>query len=457
MTTAESTVVRPVDTIEPDDAVQPKHHRRHLHLAALTILLTLAAAAIVFGIASAVHIHRSHLALVATDHRLGTTRAHLATTRSGIVSTTTLRDGRRKADTQTVLEISATQQKLNAASQTSSLKSINIATLQACLSGVRSANAAVTAANPQGAVASLTAASSACLTLDGSSGGLAYPYDFPDPFVLTVGAEYYAFSTNAAVGNIQLIQSSDLSHWTAVGDALPKVAGWARPDTTWAPSVLQRGATYVMYYTVEDQASGVECVSEATATQPQGPYVDTSVAPLVCQTDIGGSIDPSPFVDAGGTPYLQWKSVGVTGQPATLWSQQLTPDGTALVGPAPAVLLQPTEAWQHGVIEGPTLILWGGHYVLFYSANDWETASYAIGAADCAGPLGPCTELSGQPLLASAEGFSGPGGPSIFTDTQGNPWMAFHAWLPGHVGYPNSRSFFLRRISITNGVPQVDP
>jgi hypothetical protein len=457
VTTAESTIVRPVDTIEPDDAVRPKPHRRRLHLAALAVLFTLTVAATVFGVTSAVHIHRSHLALVATAHHLGTTRVDLATTRTGIVSTVALRDGRSKASAQTVSEIAATQEKLNAASETSSLKSINIATLQACLTGVRIANAAVTAADPQGAVASLTAASSACLTLDGSSGGLAYPYDFPDPFVLTVGTEYYAFSTNSAVGNIQLIQSSDLTHWSAVGDALPKVAAWARPDTTWAPSVLQRGATYVMYYTVEDQASGVECVSDATATQPQGPYVDTSVAPLVCQAVIGGSIDPSPFVDTDGTPYLQWKSVGVTGQPATLWSQQLTPDGTALVGPAPAVLLQPTEAWQQGVIEGPTMVLSGGHYVLFYAANDWETANYAIGAADCTGPLGPCTETSGQPLLASAEGFSGPGGPSIFTDAQGNLWMGFHAWLPGHVGYPNSRPFFLRRISITDGVPQVDP
>jgi hypothetical protein len=35
--------------------------------------------------------------------------------------------------------------------------------------------------------------------------------------------------------------------------------------------------------------------------------------------------------------------------------------------------------------------------------------------------------------------------------------MAFHAWLPGEIGFPHSRPLFLRRITITGGVPQVGP
>ena len=50
---------------------------------------------------------------------------------------------------------------------------------------------------------------------------------------------------------------------------------------------------------------------------------------------------------------------------------------------------------------------------------------------------------------------SGPGGPDVFTDSQGNLWLAFAAWLPGKVGYPNSRPLFLRRITITGGSAQV--
>ena len=123
----------------------------------------------------------------------------------------------------------------------------------------------------------------------------------------------------------------------------------------------------------------------------------------------------------------------------------------------PTALLTPTRSWQGGVVEGPDLVLSGGQYLLFYSANNWETSSYAVGYATCTGPLGPCTDASPQPLVASGPQFAGPGGPSVFADPKGNLWMAFHGWLPGKWGYPNSRLLFVRPMTITGGVPQLDP
>src|ERR1700686_1478860 len=55
----------------------------------------------------------------------------------------------------------------------------------------------------------------------------------------------------------------------------------------------------------------------AASRPPIGPFIDTSAAPFACQTTLGGSIDPSPFVNADGTPYLVWKSTGAGGQPTT--------------------------------------------------------------------------------------------------------------------------------------------
>jgi hypothetical protein len=97
----------------------------------------------------------------------------------------------------------------------------------------------------------------------------------------------------------------------------------------------------------------------------------------------------------------------------------------------------------------------GSSYDLFYAGNNWQTASYAIGMASCTGPLGPCTPSSSQPILSSDATMSGPGGPDVFTDSQGNMWLAFAAWLPGKVGSPNSRPLFLRRITIAGGAAQV--
>jgi hypothetical protein len=50
---------------------------------------------------------------------------------------------------------------------------------------------------------------------------------------------------------------------------------------------------------------------------------------------------------------------------------------------------------------------------------------------------------------------AGPGGESVFADTAGNFWIAFHAWLPGAVGFPNSRDLSLRRLSFSGSAPSV--
>ena len=244
-----------------------------------------------------------------------------------------------------------------------------------------------------------------------------------------------------------MIQSSDLTHWTVVGDALPHVASWARSGDTWAPGVFDLQGTFVLYYAAVDAASGKECISVAVAGVAQGPFVDDSTAPLVCQLDLGGSIDPSPFVDAAGTPYLVWKSEGADGQPPAIWSQQLASNGLSLAGTGPQILLRPSQSWEGGVVEGPFIVPWSGRYYLFYSANNWNSAQYTIGVAVCQGPTGPCVKPLDHPLVASQGDLSGPGGPSVFTDSSGAPWMAFHAWVPSAVGYPNNRFLFLRPVT----------
>jgi len=416
-------------------------------LAALAAVLVAAASYDVITVSSD---HRVNAALRTDEARVSRARSALSHTRSGIASTTATLEARRQAAARDADEIGAATRSLDASAQTNYFQTLDIATLRTCLSGVSTATSDLASADLQGAVTSITAASTACGTLDSANGGLVYPFNFPDPFVLSVGHGYYAFATNSAAGNIQIIESSDLTRWTTVGDALPHLPSWAKPGNTWGPSVLQRGSTFVLYYSVLDGTTGEECISEAVATQPAGPYIDSSKKPLVCQLNLGGSMDPSPFVSPDGTPYLTWKSQGANGQPATLWAEQLSPSGTG-IGHTPLALLTPTQSWQAGVVEGPDMVVEGGQYLLFYSGNNWQTAEYAIGVADCRGPLGPCTDSSAQPLLASGPAFSGPGGPSVFTDTDGDLWMAFHAWLPGQVGYPNNRPLFVLRITITGG------
>ena len=272
--------------------------------------------------------------------------------------------------------------------------------------------------------------------------------DFADPFVLRVGATYYAYATNAGA-SVPVVRSTDLAHWQPVGDALPVLPAWAAAGFTWAPSVLPRGGVFVMYYTAFDRVSARLCVSRAVSSRPEGPFVDPGARPLHCDNARGGAIDPSPFVDRKGVPYLLWKTEGKGKEPARIWIARLRDDGLALAGAA-TPLLRPDQPWEGAVVEGPSMVFAGGRYWLLYSANRWESAAYAVGWASCPSPTGPCTKGRG-PALSSTSAMAGPGGQEVFTDRGGALRVAYHAWSPAKVGYPaGRRSLHLGRLQVSN-------
>jgi len=436
----------------------PRPPRRSHGPVAVVLAAVLAVGALAFALHERAALDATRARVASARHTLATDDADLASTRAGVRTTTAQLDA-RQASVATAFEALVTaRNQLTGAAGDVQLQQLDLATLHSCLDGVEQATLSEAGGDDQSAVDDLTGVSASCTSLDATQtgSGLVYPFDFPDPFVLTVGNEYYAYASNSAAGNIQIIESSDLTHWTTVGDALPHLASWAQPGATWAPSVLHLGSSYILYYSAIFGTSGEQCVSAATSATPQGPFLDTSTEPVVCQLGQGGSLDPSPYVDTTGQPYLTWKSEGTGSQGPVLWAQPLGPSGTGLLPGTPTALLQPGATWQGGVVEGPDMVDLGGTYALFYSGNQWSTAAYAVGEVGCAGPLGPCQPATGAPLLASGPAFSGPGGESVFADAQGTLWMAFHAWLPGEVGYPHSRVLFLRRLTVTGGVPTVD-
>lgn len=353
-------------------------------------------------------------------------------------------------------DLASTNQALTSVQAAQTVVAQYSAERDSCISGLRVATSALQQADPAGAVAALRNAAAACSAALAAATGARFPYDFPDPSVLAVGSRFYAYSTNSGAGNIQVLVSSDLVRWSIVGDGLAGLPGWASPGATWAPSVMALGSGYLAYYTVRDIGSGLECVTVAASTSPAGPFVDTSKAPLVCQA--GGSIDPSPFVDATGTAWLLWKSEATATTPATIWSQPLNADGlTFQAATTPTPLLSPDQSWEHGVVEAPSMIQIRGVDYLFYSGALWTTAGYAEGVSVCAGPAGPCHRTVSGPVLASAGLLAGPGGGDAFTTPAGTVWLAFHAYTQPDVGYPNSRTLHFAAVTIVNGVVVVTP
>ena len=263
--------------------------------------------------------------------------------------------------------------------------------------------------------------------------------DFPDPFVLRAGDTFYAYSTNGDRGNVPTATSKNLADWTVGGDAMPELPPWAKKGSTWAPEVMRVGAGYLLYFTARSRRHDLQCVGVAASASPAGPFVSTAEEPLVCQRELGGSIDPSPFRDADGRLFLYVKNDGNNPRarkPTEIWAFPLAADGLTLAGEGKPVLRDHAK-WEGGLIEAPTMVHAPTGYVLFFSGNDfaWQRdqrlSAYAIGYATCDGPQGPCREAGDKPLLYSfsgAEGcLSGPGHQAVFN--VGERWfIAFHAW-----------------------------
>jgi hypothetical protein len=291
--------------------------------------------------------------------------------------------------------------------------------------------------------------------------------NFPDASIISDGGTYYAYSAPTGGAYLPVMASTDLVHWTArpaypggmfgdpyFNDAMPTAYPWGvdRPGSgrmtkeLWAPGAARIGGNVVVFHAVRMSLSTDRfCIGASVSPDPLGPFTPVGSGPLVCgvQGDPNGSIDPQPFVDVDGRAYLVWKSEGVPGsQPTRIWSQPLDGSGTAFApGSSPHALLETSAPWEGDVIENPAMVRWNGRLLLFYSANEWTSANYAIGYAECPSVDGPCTKVTnGGPLLGSNGTRLGPGGPAPFVDASGRLRLGYHYWLTPYVGYPANAS-----------------
>ncbi len=220
-----------------------------------------------------------------------------------------------------------------------------------------------------------------------------------------------------------------------------------------------------MYYspTVLGARPVQHCIAVATSNSAVGPFT-SKPDPLVCDRTMGGDIDAEVFVDPAGTNgrshpnYLIWKSdnnstpgAGVPG----VWAQPLSNNGLTLNG-APVRIYQADQPWQHSLIEAPQMVLSpSGTVFLFYSASGFAAPDYAMGAAQCAGPVGPCRDVSPSPLVASNLQGPGPGEETAFTAGDGSLWLVYNPWYSVAPFYPILRPAEAIRIAWNGSGPYV--
>ncbi|KAK8222571.1 glycosyl hydrolase [Phyllosticta paracitricarpa] len=279
--------------------------------------------------------------------------------------------------------------------------------------------------------------------------------DFPDPSIIKHAGSWYAFATTNGKGiNVQVAVSPDFVSWTVVQgyDALPRTGNWSDPGPVlWAPDINTNDyGQFILYYAARKRGQTSYCVGAAYAYTPTGPFTPLE-EPIACNTEGGGSIDPSGFLDTDGERYLLYKidgnHLGLGGScnnwPATrqtpIMLQRMWPDGITPQGP-PTMILDRSDR-DGPLIEAPSMTRTAdGKYVVFFSSNCFTSDLYDISYAFADKIDGPYTKY-GPLAKTGIGGLQSPGGADVAADGQ---HLVFHAAGANGTG----RNMYTARITI---------
>jgi arabinan endo-1,5-alpha-L-arabinosidase len=329
------------------------------------------------------------------------------------------------------------------------------------------------------------------------SGTGALVESWADPIIISgTDGYFYAYATSDPLhdgdrsgGNlnfhkIPMARSTDLIHWTYIGDAFTANPAYADPGAgLWAPDVRFFDGQYYMFYAVtdvNDATSGEpgciydRAIGVATAPAPDGPWTH-SAQPVVYPRRGGGgcnfydTIDPA-FLEVSPTlRYIYYGSYY-----GGIWARQLLTNSIETVQ---AGEVQVAIANRY---EGAYVLPRNGFYYLFASATDCcrgPLTGYSVFAGRSANPTGPFLDeygfsmdedvsgaRAGGHLVISMNGnrWVGPGHNAVITDTAGQDWFVYHAIDRGNPYFSdpnpfnvNKRPMLLDRLDWYNGWPTV--
>lgn len=311
-------------------------------------------------------------------------------------------------------------------------------------------------------------------------------YNVHDPAIIKSGEYFYSYSTDVAFGNtvrsgLQVRKSKNLIEWQFVGWVFPSLPamgsqfitsfGGTAFDALWAPYVVKVGNEFRLYYSLSSPTPRLSVIGLATATNPEGPWVEkglvvTSTNSSTIQTN---AIDPSVIVAPNGDHWMYygsaWDGIYVLKlNPATGLAMASGDKGNRIANRGF------TGTRINGNIEGPEIIYHPtlNKYFLFIS-YDWLETKYNVRVMRGDHPNGPFYDYAGRdanlnedhgPMILAPYQFAGHGGwqgtahCAVFQDG-GQYYMA-------HQGRPGVNKFFMdlhvRKIFWTpDGWPVVSP
>jgi len=270
---------------------------------------------------------------------------------------------------------------------------------------------------------------------------LVYDRDVADPSVVEYYGGYLVTGTGAVMPRLR--SRGSRGPWQELPPTMTTFPSWVLPGEQWAPDLHQvADGTWVLYYSglVGGLNPGARCLGVATAATATGLFMPSGDVPLVCPPRAGaapaedqmlnrpvglpfsGAIDGSVFEERDGRLYLLYKTQGT---PSSIRMVMLTPDGLHVApGRSSRMLLR-----SPGIVENPTLVRQGSHYVLFtsegwYGECDYRTTwrksrqkyRWRTGSTNLLGPL--------------ITGLCGTGGADVLVPRRGEKArIFFHGWV----------------------------
>lgn len=263
-----------------------------------------------------------------------------------------------------------------------------------------------------------------------------------DPSMLKAGSSYYLYSTHATVHGHE---STDRINFSDDGYALTALPAWTNAYTAssadlWAPDASAHNGAYWLYYAASTFGSTNSAIGLGISSSgAPGTFVDSGGA-IYASSNCSGSnaIDPASVVDTSGNAWLAFGSYSngifivpvnvTTGLPTGGACTQLAyhPSGTGL--------------------EGSYIYPHGGYYYLFASVDtccQGATSTYRIIVGRSTSVTGPYTDRGGLALtngggtivLSAHSNINGPGGESVFHDTDGDI-LVYHYYDGNNGGDP---------------------
>ena len=289
------------------------------------------------------------------------------------------------------------------------------------------------------------------------------PGYYPDPSVLRVGTRYYLVNSSFAhFPGLPVFTSSDLVHWTQIGNAVDRpgqvdLAGRAVSEGLFAPDISHHTGTFYIANTC------VECGGNfvITTRDPAGPWSDPIWLPFE-------GIDPSIYWE-GDRAYIV--NNRAPDEPArydghrAIWLQEFDWRAGKMVGPATQIVnggvdLEKRPVW----IEGPHLLRRDGWYYLI-AAEGGTSDNHSQVVFRSKALRGPYEPFAGNPILTQrglASDRPDPvtsAGHAKFVETPAGDWWAtFLATRPYAADlYATGRETFLLPVTWKDGWPIILP